>query len=128
MSRGPLWNQFRRLFLGTVVEALLAEQIEVEFRSISITFDRESDFRVPRLNNYMRFKGTIDARLPEGLDGAGRPASLQRRMMGAWPEMLKVVDIPIGDRLTSDRNHIQVKHQVTDGGERLSIRFDLIAD
>jgi len=127
MSRGPLWNQFRRLFLGTVVEAMLAEEIEVEFRSIAIHFDRESDFRVPRLNNYMRFKGCIDAALPAGL-AAHRPRALRRRLLGAWPEMLKVVDIPIGARLPSDRNHGEVVHQVSDGGERLLIRFDLIAD
>ena len=58
-----LWSQFRRLLLGTVAEAMLAESVPVDFRSIRIVFDDDSAFRVPRFDNYMRFKGHLEARL-----------------------------------------------------------------
>lgn len=118
-----MWIQFRRLLLGTVVEILLEEGVQLEFPSLRIAFDGDSEFRVPRLDNYMRFKGELTAHLttiPAGLD-QGR---LQRALEGAWPELLKVVDIPIGDRLTPDRNHIKASIE----GSTLHVRFDLVAD
>lgn len=118
-----MWDQFRRLLLGTVVEHLLTEGVQLDFSTIAISFHEESEFRVPRLNNFMRFKGDLHADL-SAPPPAGAQERLARAMKTAWPELLKVVDIPIGDRLTPDRNHIQV--QLTD--TRLQVDFDLVAD
>ncbi len=118
-----MWDQFRRLLLGTVIEVLLEHDVEVDFKSIEIVFDRESKFNVPRLNNYMRFKGSLRARAVSEV-----PTSTQRALTSAmratWPQLLKVVDIPIGDRLTPERTVVQVG--VTDGV--LIVAFDLEAD
>ncbi|MCB9778441.1 MAG: hypothetical protein H6742_07760 [Alphaproteobacteria bacterium] len=118
-----MWDQFRRLLLGTVVEHLLSEGVQVDFSSIAIAFHDESEFRVPRLNNYMRFKGDLRATLSSPAP-AGAQDRLARAMKTAWPELLKVVDIPIGDRLTPERNHITVA--LTDSS--LKVDFDLVAD
>jgi len=121
-----MWNQFRRLLLGTVVEGLLAEQVQIDFSSLRIDFDKDSDFRVPRLNNYMRFKGALKARLLS-VPTPQAEAGLEARLLQAWPELLAVVDIPIGDRLTSDRNHIDVVFERSDP-PGLRVDFDLVAD
>jgi len=121
-----MWDQFRRLLLGTVVEAMLAEDLQVAFASIQIEFDRNSAFHVPRLDNYMRFSGELRADLLAAPAPAVE-ARLETRLRAAWPELLAVIDIPIGDRLTADRNVIDV---VFERGtpERLRVRFDLAAD
>ena len=118
-----LWSQFRRLLLGTVVEALLAERLPVAFGSIRIAFEDESAFRVPRLDNYMRFRGALSATL-ETDPPPERVEALDRRLRAVWPELLSVVDLPIGDRLTSSRHEIAVR--VT--GRDLQVVFDLEAD
>lgn len=122
-DRGPMWVWFRRLFLGTVIEALLEDGVAVDFQSISIRFEDESRFQVPHLDNYMRFTGVVEATLSGGAppEEAG---SLQARLLEAWPALVAVVDIPVGDRLTPDRNHIAVEIE----GDRLRVRFDLEAD
>jgi hypothetical protein len=128
MSDSPMWKQFRRLLLGTVIEYLLEAQVKVVFETISITFHRESEFRVPRLNNYMRFKGDLSAQLAAPVSPA-EIRTLQDRVRQGWPELLKVVDIPIGDRLTPEKNH--VKATVRDGAagvKELHLEFDLEAD
>ncbi len=118
-----LWNQFRRLLLGTVVELLLEEGLPLDFRSIRIDFHRESDFRVPRLDNFMRFKGEVEAALTEAPpDGAEQ--RLSARLLKVWPELLAVVDLPVGDRLTQERNEVVVRIEAN----RVSVRFDLVAD
>ena len=45
-------------------------------------------------------------------------------MRRAWPELLTVLDIPVGDRLTETRNDVRVEVR----GEIMEIRFDLEAD
>lgn len=118
-----VWNQFRRLLLGTVVELLLEEGLPLDFRSIRIDFHRESEFRVPRLDNYMRFKGEVEGRLVEPLP-SGQPARLLGRLRAVWPELLAVVDLPVGDRLTEEKNQVEVRVE----GDRFTLRFDLVAD
>ncbi len=118
-----MWDQFRRLLLGTVVEVLLEHDVEVDFKSIEITFDRESKFNVPRLNNYMRFKGSLRARAMNEVPPHTQRA-LSNSMRSTWPALLKVVDIPIGDRLTPERTHVQVG--ITES--ILVVAFDLEAD
>lgn len=118
------WDQFRRLILGTVLELLLEERVPVDFTSIEVRFDDNlSAFHVPRLNNYMRFVGSLEGRLST----AAAPDLVPRvraRLLEAWPELLACVKIPIGDRLDLTRNDIQVSVV----GERIAIRFDLEAD
>lgn len=123
MTETPLWRQFRRLLLGSVVEGLLDAGVAVDFASISIRFDDASVFRVPRLDNYMRFVGVLTATVRE----APSPAALDRlraALRTLWPELLSVLDLPIGDALTAERTHIDV----TLAGDALTIRFDLSAD
>ena len=118
------WIQFRRLLLGTVIESLLETRIAVDFRSIRIAFDSSSEFRVPRLDNYMRFRGALTSRVTETPSDKAQDqlrASLQR----AWPSLLQALDLPIGDKLTSERNDIEVKFG--DAGE-MTVHFDLEAD
>lgn len=121
-----MWNQFRRLLLGTVVESLLEEGLHIDFKTLSIAFHKESDFRVPRLNNYMRFKGQLTAVMLSPPDAAAE-ARIEATLKGAWPELLEVVDIPIGDRLTQDKNHIDARFDHGDP-PTLVVHFDLEAD
>ena len=118
-----MWNFFRRLLLGTVVETLLEHGVAVDFSTIAIDFHDTSAFKVPRLDNYMRFHGQLSARVVGPLDEAARrgiEASLRR----TWPELLKVVDIPIGDRLEDERNQVRVVML----DDRMTVHFDLEAD
>lgn len=120
-----MWTQFRRLLLGTVIEAMLEERVAVDFNTIDIRFDRsKSVFKVPRFDNHMRFVGELQARLAEELDRAAQ-RRLERRLLGVWPQLVGVVTIPIGDKLTPDKNHVQV---VIEQGDRLRVVFDLEAD
>lgn len=118
-----MWNQFRRLLLGTVIEALLEERVPLDFASLSIVFDPDSEFKVPRLDNYMRFKGRVTARLGGTIEEEPR-RRLERRLASTWPELLTTLDIPVGDRLASTRNDLFVAVQ----GDTITIRFDLEAD
>lgn len=72
----------------------------------------------------MRFVGELQARLAEELDRAAQ-RRLERRLLGVWPQLVGVVTIPIGDKLTPDKNHVQV---VIEQGDRLRVVFDLEAD
>lgn len=123
MPDSPLWRQFRRLLLGAVVELLLDAGIVVEFASLRIDFEDDSVFRVPRLDNYMRFVGTVTGRCPVPPDAAAQ-AQLRARMTALWHELLSVVELPIGDKLTNDRAHVDVRVD----GDVLTVRFDLAAD
>ena len=118
-----LWPLFRRLLLGTVIEALLEEQVQLDFRTLHIVFADTSIFNVPRLDNYMRFQGYLTATLPGPLETA-RIQRLEVRLRRAWPELVAALDLPIGDRLTNDRNDVRVRVE----GEQLRVDFDLIAD
>lgn len=120
----PKWVQFRRLLLGTVIESLLDAQVAVDFRSIRIAFDSKSEFRVPRLDNYMRFRGALTTRVTEPLTDEAR-SRLDASLRRAWPSLLQALDLPVGDRLTSERNDIEV--DLGEGG-KLTISFDLEAD
>lgn len=105
------------------MEVLLEAKVALDFSSIEIAFDKESAFSVPRLDNFMRFKGSLSAALPAALDPA-TVSAVERALKRVWPEILSTLDIPIGDRLTEDRNEIRV----VSAGLRLQISFDLIAD
>ena len=119
-----MWEQFRRLIFGTVLELLLEERVPVDFSSVQIRFDeRESAFKVPRFDNYMRFVGTLEAKLTES-QGPGVAGRVQARLLTAWPDLLKVVKLPIGDSLDLTKNEIVV--EIRDGSLRIS--FDLEAD
>jgi len=126
-KHSPMWHQFRRLILGTVVEHLLDNKVQVAFETIAISFHKDSDFRVPRINNYMRFKGDLKAMLVSEITQV-TILELERGVKETWPELLKVVDIPIGDRLTSEKNLVRVTTVDEAAGKRLIIEFDLIAD
>lgn len=119
----PPWAQFRRLLLGSVIELLLEERVALDFQTVRIVFDEKSEFKVPRLDNYMRFSGSLTARLLSPLDETRR-ASIANRMRKAWPELLTVLDIPVGDRLAETRNDVRVEVR----NEIMEIRFDLEAD
>jgi hypothetical protein len=121
---GELWTQFRRLLLGTVVEALLEADVAIDFRSLEIRFDSESDFRVPRLDNYMRFKGLLAAQLSGDPPTSQIERQIDTKLQTVWPAILRVADIPIGDKLTIERNDIAVRIV----GSKLEVRFDLEAD
>jgi len=118
-----MWAQFRRLLLGTVIESMLETGVSVDFSTIRISFSDESQFRVPRLNNYMRFHGELNATLAAPL-GDQQHSDLHGSLLRAWPEILSVIDLPIGDRLTNDRNRVTVNATETE----LHIAFDLEAD
>lgn len=127
MRDEKLWTLFRRLLLGTVTEALVAEEWPVELRGLELRFHEDSVFEVPRLDNNMRFKGEVAARLHE-LPDMQRIGALRARLERVWPEIVAVLDIPIGDRLTPDRNHVEVEVGPDEAGPTLWIRFDLEAD
>jgi len=118
-----MWDFFRRLLLGTVVEVLLEHDVAVDFSTLSIDFHDTSAFKVPRLNNYMRFHGQLTATVVGGIDDAAR-RGIEASLRQTWPELLKVVDIPIGDRLQQERNQVRVSLN----GDRLTVHFDLEAD
>ena len=119
----PIWDQFRRLLLGTVVEALVAEGVTVALPSAAMRFSDDSVFNVPRFNNYMRFVGSSAGDLVDVPD-ADCLARVQARLARAWPDLLAVVDIPIGDRLTETRNDLTVRVD----GAQIVVAFDLEAD
>jgi hypothetical protein len=118
-----VWDQFRRLLLGTVVEALVAEGVTVVMPSVLMAFADGSVFHVPRLDNHMRFVGSFVAELVDVPDAA-HVAAVHGHLVRAWPELLATIDLPIGDRLTSTRNDVSVR---VDGG-RVVVTFDLAAD
>ncbi len=118
-----LWPLFRRLLLGTVIEALVEEQVQLDFRTLKIVFSDTSIFNVPRLNNYMRFQGNVTATLLSNLD-SGQISRLEVRLRQAWPELVAALDLPIGDRLTNDRNDVRLRVEAS----HLRVDFDLVAD
>ena len=123
-TTGKKWTQFRRLLLGVVVECLAEAEVDVVLRSIRIEFDRESEFRVPRFDNYMRFAGTMRAELSGPLDGA-KAELLAGKLREAWHELVATLDMPIGDRLTPERSEIALERP---SEKELVVRFDLEAD
>ncbi|MDP2308559.1 MAG: hypothetical protein Q8P18_21240 [Pseudomonadota bacterium] len=119
----PLWRQFHRLLLGAVVESLLPHAIDIDLRTLDLRFEDDSVFKVPRLDNYMRFVGVARGQLRVPLAEEVR-VRLLADLLRVWPEIVSVLDIPIGDSLTVDRHHVSV----TTTGDWLEIRFDLSAD
>jgi hypothetical protein len=119
----PKWVQFRRVILGTVIDCLREAKIDVDVPSIQLSLDESSKFQVPRLDNYMRFKGSFVAQSSAPIS----PAALdvfRRGISGAWASLVGIIDIPLGDRLTPDRSDVQIKLDA----ETLRIDFDLEAD
>ena len=128
MTRADLqWTQFRRLLLGTVLESLLDQGARVEFSSIAIDFSDQSRFHVPRFNNYMRFVGTLTADLAAPLSPAA-PAALERALMDSWHELLKSIELPVGDSLTNEDSSVQVVVVLKGAAWSLTVSFDLEAD
>lgn len=124
MVETPLWRQFRRLLVGAVVEAFVEAGVEADLPTLTVRFDDESAFRVPRLDNYMRFKGQVSVRLRAPISPVARTRVLGR-LRQVWPELLSVLDLPIGDALTAERAEVQL---VDGGDQELTVRFDLSAD
>lgn len=126
MSRAALqWTQFRRLLLGTVTEALLEAGAALEFASIAIEFDPErSRFEVPRFNNYMRFAGQLTADLSAPMDAA-TCRRVERQLLAAWGDLLKSIELPVGDKLTNETSEVRV---TCPAGATLTVAFDLEAD
>ena len=122
-----MWDFFRRLLLGIVVDALLTHDVALDFGTLEIGFDPVSEFRVPRLNNYMRFKGALQARL-DGQPADGLQRRLEADLRKVWPDLLTWMDIPIGDRLTNERNTVSVTIEHRPDGSWLRVAFDLVAD
>lgn len=122
-DRGPMWVWFRRIFFGAVIEGLLEEGVVVDFASLSLKFDDRSHFQVPHIDNYMRFAGEMTAKVasPPSADVRAR---LQANLLEAWPSLVGVVDIPVGDRLTVEKNEVTI----TVDGTTLRVAFDLEAD
>jgi len=118
-----VWTQFRRLLLGTMVEIFQGQGISTDVAELELDFHEGSEFKVPRLDNYMRFKGHVRAPLSAPLSD-GTIATLERDLRQVWPDLLRVVKIPIGDRLENVKNRVRV--QATP--EELRIEFDLVAD
>lgn len=124
MVETPLWRQFRRLLVGAVVEAFVEAGVEADLPTLTVRFDDESAFRVPRLDNYMRFKGQVSVRLRAPISPVARTRVLGR-LRQVWPELLSVLDLPIGDALTAERAEVLL---VDGGDQELTVRFDLSAD
>jgi hypothetical protein len=122
-DRGPMWTWFRRIFFGAVIEGLLEQGVVVDFASLALSFGDRSRFQVPHIDNYMRFSGEMTATVAEAPSPATLDA-LRATLLEAWPSLVGVVDIPVGDRLTVERNDIAV----TIEGDRIRITFDLEAD
>lgn len=106
-----------------MVEALVDAGLAVDLPTLRIAFDDRSEFRVPRLNNFMRFAGKVEMALLSAPDEAAL-AGLERALHATWPDLLAGVDIPVGDRLTSTRNQIGLRLHAL----RLEVSFDLEAD
>jgi hypothetical protein len=122
----PKWVQFRRLLLGTMVECLAEAGLAADLATARIEFDRESEFRVPRLDNAMRFKGRFTARATSPPPEAPALEALRARLAAQWPVLVSTLDvIPLGDRLTPTRNELAVS-TTPDGA--LRVVFDLEAD
>lgn len=127
MNTAALWTQFRRLVLGTVVELFVAEKLPLDVATLAIRFDPESRFDVPRLNNYMRFKGEVSGSL-HGLPDLAALARVEAALLRVWPELLEVVDLPIGDRLTPEKAAVRITVEADGARSHLRLRFDLEAD
>ena len=106
-----------------MVEVFQKHGIQTDVATLELAFHGDSEFKVPRLNNYMRFKGHVNAPLGAPVAPSAQDA-LRRELMRVWPDLLRVVKIPVGDRLESERNEVQVSVV----GESLRVEFDLIAD
>ena len=59
-----------------------------------------------------------------GTPPPGTADRLKATLLEAWPALVAVPDIPVGDRLTADRNDVAVVIE----GASLRVRFDLEAD
>lgn len=119
----PAWRQFRRLLLGGVVEGLLACGVPVDFPTIRITFGEGSEFHVPRLDNHMRFVGSVTARTT-GAVPASALRQLEQVLQAAWLDLLASIELPVGDMLANTAARVTVT--AADG--LLDVRFDLAAD
>jgi hypothetical protein len=71
----------------------------------------------------MRFVGdfsvTLLAEAPQGL-----APRIEDKIRTAWKDLLAVLDIPVGDRLTLDKAEVRARIE----GRSLRVAFDLSAD
>ena len=117
-----MWVHFRRLLLGTVIEVLSEEGVQVDLPTLDLAFDDEvSEFRFPAIDNYMRFTGYSRVGVLAPFDDVQRLAT---RLRGVWPDIVASVHFPLINRLKVTKNSVTVR--VSDGV--LRIEFDLIAD
>lgn len=119
----PRWVQFRRLIFGTIFECLRDSKIDVDVVSAVVSFEEGSKFQVPRLDNYMRFKGSFEAKIISPIEAA-KLEILKKELSKSWVSLVSAIEIPVGDKLTVERNDVEVRAQ----GEKLTIQFDLDAD
>ena len=126
IHRDPLFTQFRRLFLGTMLEMLVETGLGARYETLQVTFDERSVFKVPRWDNYMLFVGEATVELTAEPDDRTL-ARLRAELRRAWPDLVGCIKIPVGDKLTPDRNELEVTLQPGDP-PRLRIEFDLMAD
>lgn len=119
----PVQLQFQRLLLGTVVDVLRAERVQVDLSGLRYHFAPETGFRFRWVDNWMRFRGQVAAPLAAPLDESRRQ-QLQQRFLAVWPELLTAVGtLPLADPLTLSRNEITVAV-----GAELVVAFDFEAD
>jgi hypothetical protein len=117
-----MWIHFRRLLLGTVIEALSSEGIQVDLPTLKLAFDDDlSAFRFPAMNNYMRFAGFARVGILAPIDRLDR---LQTLLRGVWPDIIASVHFPLLGRLEVTQNQVTARVQ----DNVLHIAFDLIAD
>ena len=121
------WPVFLSEFHGPTsvreVELLGEAGIDADLRTLELEFDEASAFRVPRLNNYMRFVGRVEGRADTAMDPVAE-AKLRAALTELWPQLCSVVVLPIGDNLTPTKNRLML----TVDGDRFELRFDLEAD
>jgi len=118
----PHGTWFRRLLLGTLIELVQEAEVPIAISSIQIAFHPDSAFRVPRFNNYMRFRGEAQATVSSPVSSESMTA-LQGGLRRVWPGVLSTVVVP-GDQLTSTKNETSAEV----AGDLITIAFDLIAD
>lgn len=119
-----MWSWFHRVLLGTLLELFRTHQIAADASTLDLTFDEDSVFRFPALDNRLRFVGHASADLLRDV-----PADVQRALQAdleqAWPDLVREIKrFPVPDRLAVTKNQIRLHID----GRTLNLKFDLEAD
>lgn len=116
-----LWVQFRRFLLGTVVEVFAAHDLHLDVAGLQLDFDRQaSRFHYPALNSELCFIGSVHAPLLQHVQDT---EALERAAKGIWPEIVRLVRLPVFGAMKVERNQVEVEEI----GGSIVIRFDLEA-